>query len=50
MDLADWFAVCGADALVLGCPHIPHFKHALAERTALPLVDPAEEMVRRLLA
>lgn len=50
MDLAAWFAGCGAEALVLGCTHFPHFKDALAERTALPLVDPAEEMVRMLLA
>ena len=38
------------DTLILGCTHFPHFKDALAERTALPLVDPAEEMVRMLLA
>ena len=48
MDLAAWFAGCGAEALVLGCTHFPHFKDALAERTALPLVDPAEEMARSL--
>ena len=48
MDLAAWFAGCGAEALVLGCTHFPHFKDALAERTALPLVDPAEEMLRLL--
>ena len=41
---------CGAEALVLGCTHFPYFKEALAARTALPLVDPAEEMLRLLAA
>ncbi|MEG2176745.1 MAG: aspartate/glutamate racemase family protein [Oscillibacter sp.] len=48
--LADWFAACGAEALVLGCTHFPYFKAALARRTTLPLIDPAEEMLTLLLA
>ena len=36
------------DTLVLGCTHFPYFKEALAARTGLPLVDPAEEMLRLL--
>ena len=48
-ELADWFRACGAGALVLGCTHFPYFKAALAERTSLPLIDPAEEMVRRVI-
>jgi len=36
------------EALVLGCTHFPYFKEALAARTGLPLVDPAEEMLRLL--
>lgn len=47
-ELADWFRQCGMEALVLGCTHFPYFKEALAKRTSLPLIDPAEEMVRRL--
>ncbi|MDO4315938.1 MAG: aspartate/glutamate racemase family protein [Oscillospiraceae bacterium] len=47
-ELAEWFRRCGMEALVLGCTHFPYFKKALAERTDLPLIDPAEEMVRRL--
>lgn len=47
-ELAGWFRQCGMEALVLGCTHFPYFKEALAERTSLPLVDPAEEMVRKL--
>ena len=49
-ELAEWFRLCGAEALVLGCTHFPYFREALAERTALPLIDPAEEMIRLLLA
>lgn len=49
-ELAAWFAGCGVEALVLGCTHFPYFKEALAARTPLPLVDPAEEMLRLLTA
>ena len=47
--LAQWFHRCGMEALVLGCTHFPYFQEALAKRTELPLIDPAEEMVRRIL-
>lgn len=47
-ELAEWFRQCGMEALVLGCTHFPYFKRALAQRTSLPLIDPAEEMVRKL--
>lgn len=49
-ELASWFQGCGAEAMVLGCTHFPYFKEALAQRTSLPLVDPAEEMIQLLLA
>lgn len=48
--LAEWFAGCRAEAMVLGCTHFPYYKEALAKQTALPLIDPAEEMLRLLLA
>ena len=48
-ELAEWFRLCGMEALVLGCTHFPYFKDTLAKRTSLPLIDPAEEMVRRIL-
>lgn len=48
--LADWFAGSGAEALVLGCTHFPYYKEALAQKTNLPLIDPAEEMIALLLA
>lgn len=48
-ELAEWFRLCGMEALVLGCTHFPYFKEALAKRTSLPLIDPAEEMVRRMM-
>jgi len=46
--LAAWFAACGVESLLLGCTHFPYFKEELARRTALPLIDPAEEMLRLL--
>ena len=48
--LYEWYRTCGMDALILGCTHFPYFKEALAEQTSLPLIDPAQEMVRLLLA
>lgn len=48
--LAGWFEDSGMEALLLGCTHFPYFKEALAARTRLPLIDPAEEMVRRIQA
>lgn len=48
-DLADWFARCGMEALVLGCTHFPYFKGALAAKAPLPLIDPADEMLRLLM-
>ena len=49
-ELAEWFSRCGMEALVLGCTHFPYFREALARRTSLPLIDPAEEMIRLLIA
>jgi glutamate racemase len=49
-ELADWLRRCGMEALLLGCTHFPYFKEALAGRTSLPLIDPAEEMLRLLTA
>lgn len=49
-ELADWFADCGMEALLLGCTHFPYFKEALARRTSLPLIDPAAKMLELLCA
>ena len=48
-ELAEWFRMSGMEALVLGCTHFPYFKDALARRTSLPLIDPAEEMVQKIM-
>ena len=48
-ELAEWFRRSGMEALVLGCTHFPYFKDALARRTSLPLIDPAEEMIHRIM-
>jgi glutamate racemase len=49
-ELADWMRQCGMEALLLGCTHFPYFQDALSSRTSLPLIDPAEEMLRLLTA
>ena len=43
-----YLEACGCEALVLGCTHFPYLTAALRAYTALPLLDPAEEMVRLL--
>lgn len=48
-ELCNYFSACGCEAMVLGCTHFPYIKDALAKRTGLPIIDPAEEMVRLLL-
>ena len=48
--LLGYFEVCGCEALVLGCTHFPYLTEALGRYTKLPLLDPAEEMVRLLCA
>lgn len=46
--LMRYFETCGCEALVLGCTHFPYLTNALRAYTDLPLLDPAEEMVRLL--
>ena len=33
---------------MLGCTHFPYFKEVLARQIRLPILDPAEEMLRLL--
>ena len=47
--LTQYFEACGCEALVLGCTHFPYVSEALSRCTRLPLLDPAEDMVRILL-
>ena len=47
-ELCAWYESVGAQALVLGCTHFPYFKDVLARQIRLPILDPAEEMVRLL--
>ena len=49
VELAQWFLSCGMEAMVLGCTHFPYVKQVLQEQTTLPLIDPADEMIRLLL-
>ena len=48
VELTEWFASCGMEALLLGCTHFPYFKKELAARVSLPLIDPADERVAML--
>ena len=46
--LTHWMEDCHVEALILGCTHFPYFKKELSQKTPLPLIDPAEEMLRLL--
>ncbi len=46
--LMTYFEQTGCEALLLGCTHFPYIRDALAACTALPIIDPAEEMVKLL--
>ena len=48
--LMRYYEGIGCEALLLGCTHFPYIRDALATCTALPIIDPAEEMVQMLLA
>ena len=45
-----YFERIGCEALLLGCTHFPYIKDALAACFSRPIIDPAEEMVKLLLA
>ena len=47
--LLRFFEGNGAEAVVLGCTHFPYVKEALQKRTALPVLDPAERLVKLVL-
>lgn len=47
--MCEYMEASGAEALILGCTHFPYLRDALSECTNLPLIDPAEYMLRELL-
>ena len=47
-ELMAYLEACGCEALVLGCTHFPYLTDTLRAYTTLPLLEPAEEMVRQL--
>lgn len=47
-ELASWFQACNMEVMVLGCTHFPYCKNALKQQVEIPLIDPAEEMIRLL--
>ena len=47
-DLADWFDKSDMEAVLLGCTHFPYVKEALAKRISIPLIDPADEMIKKI--
>ena len=46
--LCRFFEENGADCLILGCTHFPYFLKELEKITALPVIDPADLMYKKL--
>lgn len=44
-----WAEVNNFDGIILGCTHFPYIKNVLLENTDIPIIDPAEKMLERLL-
>ena len=45
----DVFGHAGAEALILGCTHFPYLHQALKPFTAMPILDPADQMYDMLV-
>ena len=37
-----------ADGLILGCTHLPYLQSELLKNLSVPIIDPAEEMLKLL--
>ncbi|MEN1761541.1 aspartate/glutamate racemase family protein [Anoxynatronum sibiricum] len=46
LQLVRFFEAAAVEVLILGCTHFPYLKASLEGVTAIPLLDPAAEMVR----
>lgn len=44
----EYFSHADQAALILGCTHFPYFKEALRNKTAIPIIDPADWMLDAL--
>lgn len=50
LPLLRFFETVGVSSLILGCTHFPYLQDVLAAHTSLPIIDPAEEMLRLILS
>jgi len=48
-DLAGRLFQNQAECLVLGCTHLPYLKEDLQQKAGFPIIDPADEMLNKLL-
>ncbi|MDR7869541.1 MAG: aspartate/glutamate racemase family protein [Tissierellaceae bacterium] len=44
-----WAEDNGVDGIILGCTHFPYISDILLDNTTIPIIDPAEMMLERLL-
>lgn len=44
-----WAEANGVEAIILGCTHFPYLTKVLREQTMIPILDPAEKMLEKLL-
>lgn len=44
-----WAELNNIDGIILGCTHFPYIKNILLKNTTIPIIDPAEKMLDRLM-
>lgn len=47
--LLQWAGKNYFDGILLGCTHFPYMKGVLVENTSIPIIDPAERMLEKLM-
>ena len=47
--MTEYMKASGAEAVILGCTHFPHFKKELVAVCNLKIIDPADEMYASML-
>lgn len=48
--ILSWAEENSFDGIILGCTHFPYISNVLLENTTIPIINPAEKMLQRLLS
>ncbi len=48
--ILSWAKINKIEAILLGCTHFPYLSDILLSKTTIPIIDPAEKMLERLIS